>query len=65
MNVLRHSGLQLEALRLFKDFMREIGKKPSESQAALKDYVRSQFKEKAKLSTRDIKVQPNIITLNL
>jgi hypothetical protein len=54
--LVRHSGLQKEVLRLYKDFLKVIKKKPASSQTALREYVRSQFKEKAKLSTRDIKV---------
>lgn len=53
---MRHSGLQKEVLKLYKDFMKVVVKKPEPSQTALREYVRSQFKEKAKLSTRDIKV---------
>ncbi len=49
------SGLQREVLRLYKDFMREIGKKPVSSQESLRAYVRDTFKERAKHSTREIK----------
>jgi succinate dehydrogenase assembly factor 1 len=51
---MRYSGIQKEILNLYRNFLKEIKKKPADSQIALLGYVRQQFKEKASLNKRDM-----------
>jgi len=52
----RYSGLQREVFSLYKDFLKFFKSQPkSESTSQLLIYMRDTFKEKAKISKRDIR----------
>jgi len=54
--VVKYSGLQLQVLRLYREFLREICKRPisTEEKNALKKLVKNTFRKKSDWPKRDV-----------